>query len=467
MIHPPQTLGPLLFSEGQAPDEDGHRLAVLLALPDGAAPPLLRPGEGPPVEGCAADRLCGLTFWRYAFTLPPGGGRYRLGAHAHDVAGLVGDMRIGFVSCNGKEHGDFDRPQDARDAMWARLAREHASTPLSLLIHGGDQLYADAGLEAHPALAAWADAPDPEKPARTAGPEAEAALARFFLDRWGRIVSGPAGQLMAQVPGLAMWDDHDIFDGYGSRPMTVQDSPVGRMVYAVARRFYRLFQAGGAGPVPPAPLGWARRYPGFSVVAPDLRTERRPDRVMSTGWDRLAEAVAATPAGDHLFLVSTVPVLGPRLSLVEGVHRLVPGAQKYEDDLRDQWQSPAHRAEWRRLLTLIGDRAEQAGPVTVLSGEIHLATRGEMRLKGGALHQLTASGISHPPPPRAFAAALGLLSRLGGAPLPDRPIRLLPLPGRRAVYAAQRNYLVLRRAGGAWQAEWELEESGRTPPLPL
>ena len=35
--------------------------------------------------------------------------------------------------------------------------------------------------------------------------------------------------------------------------------------------------------------------------------------------------------------------------------RWVPGAQKYEDDLRDQWQSHAHREEWRRVLRDILD----------------------------------------------------------------------------------------------------------------
>src|SRR3546814_1323896 len=57
-------------------------------------------------------------------------------------------------------------------------------------------------------------------------------------------------------------------------------------------------------------------------------------------------------------------------------------------------------------------------PVTVLSGEIHLATRGTMDTPEGPLHQLVASGISHPAPPTAYARALGLLARFGEAPLP-------------------------------------------------
>ena len=58
---------------------------------------------------------------------------------------------------------------------------------------------------------------------------------------------------------------------------------------------------------------------------------------------------------------------------------------------------------------------------------------------------LVASGISHPPPPKAYAAGLGLLASLGEAPFPGRPIRLLPLPGQRRIYTSKRNFLILHQ----------------------
>ena len=77
--------------------------------------------------------------------------------------------------------------------------------------------------------------------------------------------------------------------------------------------------------------------------------------------------------------MSSVPVLGPRLSWIEKLLDVLPGVQKYEDDMLDQWQSRAHRAEWQRMLEALQLHAiEGRNPVTVLSGEIHLATRGEM-----------------------------------------------------------------------------------------
>ena len=119
------------------------------------------------------------------------------------------------------------------------------------------------------------------------------------------------------------------------------------------------------------------------------------------------------------------------------------------------------------MLRLVCDMASVDGhDVVALSGEIHLATRAVMDLgEGRELHQLVASGIAHRPPPRAWARALGALAWLGEDPLPRHPIRAERLPGQRARYVAERNYLVLEREAGAWHARWDLEVSGMTEPL--
>ena len=147
----------------------------------------------------------------------------------------------------------------------------------------------------------------------------------------------------------------------------------------------------------------------------------------------------------------------------------IPSMQKYEDDLRDQWQSRAHRDEWRRMLRLVRDMALREGhDITALSGEIHLATRATMDLgQGLELNQLVASGVAHRAPPEAWARTLGALSWLGENPLPEHPIRIAPLPGQSCRYTAERNYLLIERESGQWQARWDLETSGLTPRLQL
>src|SRR3546814_6299998 len=85
--------------------------------------------------------------------------------------------------------------------------------------------------------------------------------------------------MVARVPTLAMWDDHDICDGWGSLPHERMDSPLGRSLFEVAREFFLLFQQGvAADDYPPAfadrsggSLGWHLRLPGLDIIAPDLR----------------------------------------------------------------------------------------------------------------------------------------------------------------------------------------------------
>jgi hypothetical protein len=167
--------------------------------------------------------------------------------------------------------------------------------------------------------------------------------------------------------------------------------------------------------------------------------------------------------------MSSVPLLGPRLSLLEALMVAIPRMQKYEDDLRDQWQSRAHRDEWRRMLRLVRDLARRDGhDITAVSGEIHLACRAVMDLGDGLhLNQLVASGIAHRAPPRAWARILGALAALGEDPLQGHPIRLERLPGQPGRYVAERNYLLLERGAGLWHARWDLEDGGMTAPFAL
>ena len=485
----PAQVGPILFARGVR--GEALRLGAVTVLARHRQPAALRPMDGAPVEPVALATLQDRVVWRHDFDLPAASGAfYSLDGIRHPVAAdLTGDLRIAYVSCNGRERGDEAQPAVARNRLWHRLGEDHARAPFGLLLHGGDQLYADEVLGAHPDLAAWAAAGLDEKAAHPFTEAAEAAAEAYLLRRYAALYAQPEiARLLARVPSVMMWDDHDIFDGWGSHPATLLDSPVGRGLFALARRMFLLFQAGTAAPPPDqgASLTTRLAFPGFDVVAPDLRSERRPDRVLGpAGWAALTRALAADPAPRRRLLMSSVPLLGPRLSWIERLIGVVPKLRRYEDDLRDQWQSRAHRAEWQRLLRLLEETAARDGAaLTVLSGEIHLATRAEMplnrtanRTANGAatLHQLVASGIVHPPPPAAYARALGWLAALGEDPLPGQPIRLHPLPGRRRIYTAERNYLTLERRGerggerGAerWTAVWHLEDSGPTPPLEI
>lgn len=472
----PHVLGPILILDDIAGDR--MVLSALFVTPDGDAPaPLIV--DGAPVAPVVLAREGAATVWRARFALPADRmSSYGWDGQRFEVAGdLGGDLRLAYVSCNGEEVGDMLREGSERNAMWSRLRDRHRERPFALLLHGGDQVYADEVTQGHPLTDDWPDDIEHD-PSPAALDDLAAHLRAGFLARYAALYAAPElAWLSSRVPSLMQWDDHDICDGWGSLRSEATQSAVGRTLFRAARDSFLLFQqAARPGDLPRrfadpagAHLGWRIHAPGLRILAPDLRSERHRRAIMGPGGWAMMEAEAAREDAGHTMLMSSVPLLGPRMSLLEALMVAIPRMQKYEDDLRDQWQSRAHRDEWRRMLRLVRDLAARDGQdVTALSGEIHLATRAVMDLGGGRdLHQLVASGIAHRAPPRAWARFLGALSWLGEDPLPDHPIRIRALPGQRSRYTAERNFLMLERRGDGWSAQWMLERSGPTPPLAL
>ena len=473
-------IGPILFLD-RAGDTHVH-LAALFIAPKGVRPPAIRVGADAAPAGLLAEYRA-TDIYRARFTLLQGRADYHWNGQDYPVcADLRGDARLGFVSCNGEETGDMDREGSERNVMWARLRAEHAQDPLALLLHGGDQVYADEVTQGHPLTEHWPDDLE-ENPGGL--DDLRQHLREQFLERYATLYAAPDfAWLAARVPSLMQWDDHDICDGWGSLPDDVTNSAIGYTLFAAAREAFLIFQAAAVdGDLPPrfadpqgGHLGWAIRAPGLRILAPDLRSERNRHRILGPGGWAFMQSQLPLGRDEQCLVMSSVPLLGPRLSLLETLMMVVPRMQKYEDDLRDQWQSHAHRAEWRRMLELMVELGRAGRDVVVVSGEIHLATRATMPLDDGRmLHQLVASGIAHRAPPKGWARFLGLLASLGEAPLAGRPITIGRIPGQKGRYVAQRNYLILarRKDGGKdggrdeWLASWRLEDSGQSPDLVL
>ncbi|MBC08349.1 alkaline phosphatase D family protein [Thalassospira sp.] len=468
--------GPFLFARGA--DEKTTRLAALVVADSTQDIPEFKANDSDIVAPVKLAELFGRTYWRFEFDLPANTkASYSFGSETYEVCTDLGrDLRIGFVSCNGQEDGDLDRPLEDRNVLWTDLGREHAKQAFSLLLHGGDQIYADGVWECHPDIIAWDKAGRSARMATAFSDVMRDAVLKFYLDHYLAIYGQPQiRHMLARVPSLMMWDDHDIFDGWGSHKKWFQGTAVAKGMFDCAREAFCLMQLCCAPDDLPdmvldragKSLAWRTDFPGVSIIAPDLRSERTPNAVMGeNGWRDLPKVLETVPEGNRILLMSSVPVIGPRLSLVEMMMHLWPKAQKYEDDLRDQWQSRWHRREWCRFLELIEEIAnERDHEITLLSGEIHVATRGTFETRGKTIHQLVASGISHTAPPAAFARVLGLLAWIGDNPLPDRPTKLKPLPERKGTYCAARNYLTLSRNDTNWHANWHLEGIGWTPDL--
>lgn len=367
---------------------------------------------------------------------------YRLAGrkHSFQVPALGATPAMAYVSCNGFSDARTRKTMKAPNAVWARLARLHEQQeridgatvgPLELLLMGGDQIYSDDIWASVPALRAWTDI---EWFTRTHAPftdslrtELQRRFAGFYLERWNQ---PETAALLASVPSVMMWDDHDIIDGWGSHPTELHASPVFQGIFQVARDAFELFQRQMLGAPPPATLpaqtahNSTYRFGSTALLVLDLRSERCPrvetvgadgrttvlaGQVMSpTSWTAVYDWLdAQLAAGDlrHLLVVSSIPVMHPSFEQLEKMLGALPAIEELEDDLRDHWTSRPHQAERLRLVRRLLAASERGLRVTVLSGDVHVAAIGtlesdrhDLSPEARSLTQLTSSGVTHPPP---------------------------------------------------------------------
>jgi hypothetical protein len=479
-------LGPVLFFRG-ARDRRLDLSALTGIADDDAPPPLEGAGERVSPRRLAARR--GRSVWRYDFSLPRSEGEsaseYRIGRQSwrvHPPPGH-GQLRLAFTACNGSEQGNTWKSLESRNERWLHLAAVHAERPFHLLLQGGDQLYADPIWHDVPALAEWRRLPGWRRRQAPFTPAMAEAVADDYFERYWWLWSQPQlAPILATIPSLMMWDDHDIFDGWGSWQPEWQECPVFRGIWAAAREHFALFQLGaraddlpdGFGDRRGGHFGWRYRIGNVGIVAPDLRSERSRQSVMGeAGWRSLRAALQGMGDCRDVLLLSSMPLVTCDLRTLEALFNLMPGHQTWEDDLVDQWPSRAHEAEWQRLLgELVAFSAHSGARVTSLSGEIHLGALGLIESRGTQIYQLTSSGIVHPPPP---ARAVRVLEWIGARPMrpaPDLTARLLPLPGHGQRFLRARNWLELEltpRAGltATWHSEAHAEAPARLSIAPM
>ena len=417
------------------------------------------------------------------------------------VPGKDFSPRMAYVSCNG-----FSDPAVMRkiirssDAVWEDLLYSHdrklrrkpgagevklldkeqlwherrihdkGLQRFHLMLMGGDQIYFDSIWEDITALRQWVALPRKAqldfKVTKALELEIEAYYLGLYKQRWLPIERQPwssataaldAGAAMASMPTIMMWDDHDIFDGWGSYSCEMQDCQLFQTLFRYARRAFWVFQMQHALEDLPeledtTPQGFSRQdplfkpipwksvlakdtlalplldsQPGFTsaysvgsvtIVAADLRTERSRTQVMgSDTWRQLKEWTGNLESGpigpqpnsrcQHLLIMSSVPVVHPKLPLAElfldkfGQDHVT---DSNADDLKDHWSHDDHEGERKRLLEVFSALSrDKRIRVSLISGDVHVAAWGTAYRRDlpasetwSQMHQFTSSAVVHP-----------------------------------------------------------------------
>lgn len=456
-------------------------LSALLVIEDGLEPgPLVLGDPHPEVRPVRLGGRLGRTLWRYDFEVALGEAErvveYGVGEPRWQLhlPPLEGPVRIAFTACNGSEGERTGQSKPGRNALWEDLHEQHELTPFHLLLHGGDQLYADSVWEEVADLAAWQRLREKERLEAPFTPAMAEAVADYYFRRyvwlWEQEELTPT---LPSIPSLMMWDDHDIFDNFGSHDPEWQACPVFRGIYRIAREQFALFQLAARPDDLPSRgfadpggghFGWSYRIvPGIGVLAPDLRSERSLDHIMGeTGHRALSGMLEDMADCRHVLFLSTVPLLNAHEHWFERFSEAIPGHQNFQLDIRDQWRSIRHRDEWLDLLRFLFDFIERTSVrLTALSGEIHVGALAKAMSRGRAIWQLTSSGIVHPPPGPWVVRVLDWMSTGPAEEIePGLELRLLEIPGLGQRFLGERNWLALELSPASERilATWHTED---------
>ena len=400
----------------------------------------------------------------------------------------AGKPRMAFVSCNGfSSAGDIKKVKD-KNCLWTHMAALHTKDPYHVLIMGGDQVYADQIWEECPAIKAWVETPFEARKQQRFSRAMAAHLKRFYFNLYRNRWHQPEVEgMLSSVPTVMMWDDHDIFDGWGSYNPGIQNCAVYQGIFDIARNHFAVFQQQidpRTTEDHPSKVAGQKTFTlaldlgDYAVLAIDARSERTQLQVLTREtWDAIWGWTDQQPTSGrlkHLLVVIAVPVVHADFGLIETLMGWLPGEQELEDDLRDHWLSPGHRKERLRLIRRLLDLMDRAKVrVTILSGDVHVACLGVIKSerssmpgsRSSVINQLTSSGIVHPAPPKLLGY---LLEKLSDMPEPiDQGIggAMLPFPTKRKKFVLARNFLSLEpddRDDRLW-ANWYVEGEEREP----
>lgn len=425
-------------------------------------------------------------FWRVALDIPVPDAGHQLVYSVHSDAGPCEDqfgragwsfhvparesaqkIRIAYASCNGFSH-DPSKNRERPYALWETMREQHEAHPFSLLIMGGDQLYADEIWKSRicPTVEAWNELGYEQRIRARATQRMKKELADFYeslyLRHWAK---DDMAFMMASVPSVMMWDDHDIFDGWGSYPPELQGCEVYGAIYEQASHHFELFQIRSRQNASlldanAAYYSFGFVFRGHGVLGLDNRAERSQTEVMSAAnWSAVKNWLAAHQPGqlDSLLVMSAVPVVYRSFAGVEAVMGATPWQEELEDDVRDHWSADSHEGEREKLILNLLDfkrrvQPDRTGRITILSGDVHVGSLGviedrrnpDPNAPAPKIHQVVSSGIVHTPPSWIAWEGLKALTgdqreKLGSADVYSENLR--PLGGSK--FIRTRNFATL------------------------
>lgn len=189
-------MGPVLSLKEVVADDSGWDLSVLVVCQEKPGPLRLSGAGNVTANAEELWRVGKQAAWRYLFAV-------NLSEHESAVTYAIGDQsfevalparghppRIAYASCNGFSSLKAMKGVDDKNALWKKMAAQHAAKPFNLLMLGGDQVYADSMWDVLPDMKRWAELDFKAGNKAKATASMKEKLTRFYFElytsRWAQ-----------------------------------------------------------------------------------------------------------------------------------------------------------------------------------------------------------------------------------------------------------------------------------------
>ncbi|STU73701.1 Uncharacterised protein [Klebsiella variicola] len=222
------------------------------------------------------------------------------------------------------------------------------------------------------------------------------------------------------IPSIMMWDDHDIFDGWGPIQQNYIIVTFYQGVFALAEQYFRVFQlqlAATSDEKHPSAIPGCTNYNlGFSSIGKYLfwwqicakSDSRNRMQIMSEyNWTLFYQYLNALPENGHVLLQSSIPVAYLNLNNLAKLLKVLPGRNELEDDLRDHWRMKLTGGKgfaWCTIYLIFPGFTKVVSPSfleTCMLLQVPVIESSRYPNSGFAtrVNQLISTGVVHPAPP--------------------------------------------------------------------
>lgn len=322
------------------------------------------------------------------------------------------ELTFGIYSC----HMPYQGKKLVNLELWESFYQELKHHQARFIIGMGDQVYVDG----KDRLSIWSWL----KKVKRQNPTYDDMVSWYrdiYRGYWG---IEPLQRVLRSFPTYMIWDDHEIFDGWGSyteSELVAQVSNswqlenaqknlhLARAMFKAATQVYEEYQHSHNPPtVEPGQqnlnqFDYSFNYGSYGFYILDMRGHRDFNRqefriLGRSQWRRFESWVSSQDRDNSqiLLIVSSVPIVHLNTLVVNTFD--IPYLSE-TDDLRDHWE---HRSNWQerdRLLNLLFEFSHRGKrPVIFLSGDVHLGACFDLAhpsFPDARVFQLTSSPITY------------------------------------------------------------------------